>query len=71
MSFFSMEIMPEHNTEKRNVCVHYLSLCQNTHKIIALEFYEAIQNGIANDIKITLVHGEGCRETEISTSCIR
>lgn len=41
MSFFSMEIMPEHNTEKRNVCVHYLSLCQNTHKIIALEFYEA------------------------------
>jgi hypothetical protein len=31
MNFYSMEIMPENNTEKRNLCLHYYSLCQNTH----------------------------------------
>jgi hypothetical protein len=57
---------------KKGMYAYIINHCARINiKIIALEFYEAIQNDIVNDIKVTLVHGEGFRETEISTSCIR
>lgn len=57
---------------KKGIYAYIIIHCARIHiTIIALEFYEAIQNGIANDFKVTLVHSKGCRETEISRSCIR